>query len=418
MSSPVLKHFVDQPAEWSGISRCLIVRGWCFAAGNDAVTGVRLRAGDLTFDGVVGLPRPDVQAALPDAPHPNTGFEIRGVLPGGRSQILIEVQLAPGTWIPLVERAVAARRQLVPLWMGGGHWTELMYFQMPAHMAHRPRPVRYEHFPTRRQSRELPRFSIVTPSFQQVRFLEETIRSVLDQTGVAVDYVVQDGGSSDGSAALIENYRARLFAAESAPDHGQADAIVRGFAKTSGRPDDIMAWINSDDFFAPGALEFVARHFAEHPEIDVLYGHRIVVDEQSREIARWFLPAHDDAVLKLNDFVPQETLFWRRRIWERVGGIDPSFRFAMDWDLLLRFAEAGAMIVRVPHFLGCFRVHPVQKTSAAMHDVGKREIRLLRTRSQGREVSDTALETDPRLLRYLRKSARLEFLWRLGIRGR
>ena len=102
-----------------------------------------------------------------------------------------------------------------------------------------------------------------------------------------------------------------------------------------------MAWINSDDFYLPGALAFVADYFAWHPDVDVLYGHRVLVDEQSREIGRWFLPKHDPEVLRLNDFVPQETLFWRRRIWDRVGGIDPSYKFALDWDLLLRFQAAG-----------------------------------------------------------------------------
>ena len=178
-----------------------------------------------------------------------------------------------------------------------------------------------------------------------------------------------------------------------------------------------MAWINSDDFYLPGALRFVADYFARHPEVDVLYGHRILVDEQSREVGRWFLPRHSDEILRLNDFVPQETLFWRRRIWDRVGGIDPSFKFAMDWDLLLRFADAGARIVRVPYFLACFRLHPAQKTSAAMHHYGQAEIDRLRHRAQGREIPPAELEGDPRLLRYLRRSAFIEWLWSLGIRA-
>ncbi|MFM1813546.1 MAG: Hyaluronan synthase [Pseudomonadota bacterium] len=89
----------------------------------------------------------------------------------------------------------------------------------------------------------------------------------------------------------------------------------------------------------------------------------------------------------MNDFVPQETLFWRRRIWDKVGGIDPSFRFAMDWDLLLRFQAAGAKIVRVPYFLACFRIHSAQKTSAQMHSVGQNEIDRLRERTFGRRIS-------------------------------
>ena len=242
------------------------------------------------------------------------------------------------------------------------------------------------------------------------------MRSVLDQS-VACEYVVQDGGSTDDSAELIRRHAAKLKSWESAPDHGQADAIAKGFAKTSGGADDIMAWINSDDYYQPGALAFVADYFAQHPEVDVLYGHRIVVDEESREIARWFLPAHDAEVLRLYDFVPQETLFWRRRIWDKAGGIDPSFQFAIDWDLLLRFQAAGARIVRVPRFLACFRAHAAQKTAAFMHSTGQGEITRLRERTHGRAFPAHEIEHHPRLMAYLRKSAFLQFLWKLGLRA-
>jgi len=376
-------------------------------------------AGKVTLDAVTGLPRPDVRAARPEAPNDDTGFEIRGTLPSGRLRISLEAATGDGTWHPLMSCSARVARQLIPLWLGGGDWTELMFFQMPAHMAYPARPMRPEKFPVAAAPvARRPRFAIVTPSFQQARFLGETLRSVLGQPGVECQYVVQDGGSTDDSVPLIREHAGQLHAWESARDGGQADAIARGFAKTSGAPDDLMAWINSDDCYQPGALAFVADYFARHPEVDVLYGHRIVVDAASREIARWFLPRHDDAVLRLNDFVPQETLFWRRRLWERVGGLDPSFQFAMDWDLLLRFAAAGARIVRLPYFLASFRVHPAQKTSAAMHDTGQREITLLRERTQGRPFPAQELETSPVLLRYLRRSAWIQFLWRLGIRAR
>jgi len=136
-------------------------------------------------------------------------------------------------------------------------------------------------------------------------------------------------------------------------------------------------------------------------------------------MARWYLPKHDPEVLRLNDFVPQETMLWRRRIWDKVGGIDTSYQFAMDWDLLLRFQAAGAKIVRVPYFLGCFRVHTQQKTSAQLSTVGQAEIDRLRERTFGRKVAPTELETSPLLHRYLRKSAWIEFLWRrVDIRAR
>ena len=393
------------------------MRGWCFGADGKPIRGIRLRANAVKLDGVIGLPRPDVKAELTYAPDNATGFEIRGTLPSGRVALVLEALPTEGDWQPLLSRSVDVERQLLPFWLGGGAWTDLMFFQMPAHMAHPPRPVRAEKFPATPARPGWPKISIVTPSFQQGRYLDETMRSVLEQPGVACQYVVQDGGSTDNSRAVIEGHAARLHAWASERDGGQADAIARGFARTSGGPDDVMAWINSDDYYQPGALAFVAEYFLRHPEVDAVYGHRIVVDEASQEIARWFLPPHDTAVLRLNDFVPQETLFWRRRIWDKVGGLDTSFKFAMDWDLLLRFTAAGARIVRVPYFLACFRVHPTQKTSFSMHDTGQKEITLLRERAQGRTFPIHELETSPVLLRYLRRSAWIQFLWNLGLRA-
>ena len=178
-----------------------------------------------------------------------------------------------------------------------------------------------------------------------------------------------------------------------------------------------MAWINADDFYLPGALAFVVDYFARHPEVDVIYGNRVLVDEKGREISRWFLPPHDGDLLRLYDFVPQETLFWRRRIWDQVGGIDTSLQFAIDWDLLLRFQKAGARMAHVPYFLACFRVHPAQKTAAQIKDIGQREIDQLRARTFGRRIPSAEIEAHPILHSYLRRSAFIEFLGRLGIRA-
>lgn len=430
-----LQHYIDQPADWTRLSRCVIVRGWCFGDAPGAIRGVRLRAGDFILAGALGFPRPDVKAAIPAAPDNHTGFEIRGTLPSGRVRVVLEAELADGSWTPLADRVVSVKRQFLPLWLGGGDWMELMFFQMPAHMAYAPRAVAPERFPAPATGIARPKLSIVTPSYQQARYLGQTLAGVLDQTGVDCEYIVRDGGSTDGSKQLIEQAAAssplasspsplasslspRLASWSSAPDRGQADAIAQGFAQTSGGPDDVMAWINSDDYYLPGALAFVADYFARHPHVDVIYGHRIVVNEDSQEVARWFLPPHDPEVLRLNDFVPQETLFWRRRVWDRVGGLDTGFQFAIDWDLLLRFQAAGARIVRVPRFLACFRVHAAQKTTAFMHSTGQAEITRLRERTHGRAFPAVEIETHPTLLRYLRRSAFIEFLHRrLGWRA-
>jgi carbamoyltransferase len=229
-----------------------------------------------------------------------------------------------------------------------------------------------------------PSISIVTPSFQQGLFLERTICSVLSQQYSSLEYFVHDGGSTDNSVSILDRYTARLAGWESEPDEGQADAINRAFSQTQG---EVMGWLNSDDLLLPSALETVGRYFARHPEVDVLYGNRLMIDEHDSQIGAWILPAHDDFVLTIADYVPQETLFWRRRIWERVGArVDPAFRYALDWDLLLRFRREGARMKHIGRFLGAFRVHEAQKTSAYL-PVGLVEMQLLRAREHGRELS-------------------------------
>jgi hypothetical protein len=175
-----------------------------------------------------------------------------------------------------------------------------------------------------------------------------------------------------------------------------------------------MAYLNSDDVLLPGTLPYVAAYFMSHPDVDVVYGHRVIIDEYDAEIGRWVLPRHQDDVLSWADYVPQETLFWRRRIWEKSSGaIDESLQFAIDWDLLLRFRDAGAIMHRLPRFLGGFRVHPHQKTSSALNDVGAREMNLLRERCHGRTVSNA--EVIVALSGYLRRHIIYDKLYQMGV---
>jgi GT2 family glycosyltransferase len=260
-----------------------------------------------------------------------------------------------------------------------------------------------------------PTISIVTPSFCQGRFLERTLYSVLGQNYPALEYFVQDGGSPDETLEILRDYEGQLSGWASEPDGGQADAINRGFLQTKG---EIMAWLNSDDLLLPGSLAYVARHFVEHPDVDVVYGHRLMIDESDGQIGAWILPKHDDAALTVADFIPQETIFWRRRIWEAAGGqIDPTFAYAMDWDLLLRFREAGAKMVRLPRFLGAFRIHDEQKTTND-HAVGAEETQRLRERVHGRDVpiDEVAAILKPYLTRHVLVHTRRKLVERLPLR--
>jgi glycosyltransferase involved in cell wall biosynthesis len=256
---------------------------------------------------------------------------------------------------------------------------------------------------------DVPRISIVTPSFRQAPFIERTIRSVIEQSYPNLEYYVQDGGSQDGTAEVLARYQDRLAGWQSTPDNGQAEAINRAFAKTSG---DIMAYLNSDDILLPGALARVADYFVRHPEVDVVYGHRVVIDEDDRQIGRWIMPAHDDKVLSWADFVPQETLFWRRSIWEKSGGrMDESFQFALDWDLLVRFREAGARFARLPRFLGGFRVHAQQKTTTSIADTGIQEMNRIRKRVLG--TVPTNMEVRKAVFPYMVRHMFADLRWKI-----
>ena len=275
---------------------------------------------------------------------------------------------------------------------------------------HSPHPLTLpERYATSLNTSRMPKISIVTPSYNQALYLERTILTVIEQGYPNLEYIVQDGGSEDGTREILLRYADKLTGWEARPDEGQSQAINLGFARTTG---EIMAYLNSDDILFPGALSYVAAYFNQHPEVDVVYSHRIVIDEKDQQIGCWMLPAHDDGVLSWADYIPQETLFWRRSIWDRVGGqIDESFRFAMDWDLLVRFRNAGAHFSRLERFLAGFRVHAFQKTSVELSDIGQQEMDRIRQRELGWVPSQS--EVSKALKPYLRKHIITDLGWRI-----
>jgi FkbM family methyltransferase len=260
-------------------------------------------------------------------------------------------------------------------------------------------------------SQSLPSISIVTPSYNQGEFIERTVRSVLDQGYPNLEYIVQDGDSKDGTLDVLKSFQQQLTYMDSRQDDGQAHAINLGFQRASG---EIMAYLNSDDILLPGTLRYVADYFTRHPEIDVIYGHRVIINEKDEEIGRWVLPPHDNDIILWADYIPQETLFWRRSLWEKIGGhLDESYRFALDWDLIMRFRMAGAKFKRLPRFLGAFRSQAGQKTNLQMSSVGAGEMDRLRKQAHGRDVSWQ--EIIKNVAPYLRSSIIYHKLYRLGI---
>jgi glycosyltransferase involved in cell wall biosynthesis len=238
------------------------------------------------------------------------------------------------------------------------------------------------------------------------------MRSVVEQDYPRLEYHVADGGSADGSADIIQRYASRLAGWRSEQDSGPCAAINHGFAQSTG---EIMAWLNSDDLLMPGAVKFVAAYFALHPDVDVVYGHRVVVDERDWEVGRWVLPPHDGEVQLWTDFIPQETMFWRRSAWDKVGArLDESFHFAFDWDLILRFQKAGLRMKRLPWFLGCFRTHDSQKSAVQLSTVGAEECARLRQRELGAAYNDHQMNRQ--MVLFQKKAIRYTRLMRWGLR--
>lgn len=293
------------------------------------------------------------------------------------------------------------------------HWQKMRvkFFPRPGDLIqYSPRPLNIRQLNNAEVAvdSDLPTISIVTPSFNQAEFLDRTIGSVIGQGYSNLEYIVQDGGSTDNTREILNKYQFDLSSIESKSDRGQADAINIGFSKSTG---EVMGWLNSDDMLIPGCLSFVAKYFRDNPAVDVIYSHRILVDEQDQEIGRWILPNHDNDILGWADYVPQETLFWRRSIWDKAGGqLDANLQFAMDWDLLLRFKQAGAKIVRVATFLGVFRVHRAQKTQAQIEDLGSKEMQKLREQEHGRKIENRQLKR--KLTPFLLKASVLQMAYR------
>jgi glycosyltransferase involved in cell wall biosynthesis len=273
-----------------------------------------------------------------------------------------------------------------------------------------PRPDRCPGVSHVQSCESSPTVAIATAVRNQSAYIARAVASVLAQRYELLDYVVKDGGSSDGTYEwLVANAPGR-YRLLSGADAGQSAALGLALSVADG---EIMTFLNGDDLLRPGAVAFAADFFLRHPEVDVIYGHRQIIDADDREVGRWWLPRHDEMALRHRDFIPQEGTFWRRRIWDRVGGIDSSFQFAFDWDLFLRFSDAGARFVRVPEFLAAFRTHPEQKTRTQADTIGRSEVERLLQRLHG--SVPPAWRRNAAVSRYVARSVALT--WRHRLRG-
>jgi len=224
-----------------------------------------------------------------------------------------------------------------------------------------------------------PKITVVTPSYNQGQYLEQTIKSVLAQDYPNLEYIILDGGSTDQSVSIIEQYEHSLTYWISEPDGGQAEAIARGFDMATG---DIIAWLNSDDAYLPGALQRVSEAYSVNPSAEWWIGNTYMINQQNRVMVRWY--ARSTSLKKLlysGMTAAQPSTFWRRDKYFEYGGLATQMQFSFDYDLNIRFAQRAAPIY-VDAFLSAFRFHPESKTST-LADVRRRENQLLWNRYSG-----------------------------------
>jgi glycosyltransferase involved in cell wall biosynthesis len=217
------------------------------------------------------------------------------------------------------------------------------------------------------------RISVVTPSFNMAPYLEDTIRSVLSNLRAGDEYFIIDGASTDGSVDLIRHYESSITGWVSEKDSGYADALAKGFEHTTG---DILCWINAGDLYLSGAFDAARERIAG--DLDMIFGDDFYIDENNRILAysRGWVPNLHAATLFGGWSPLQDACFWRRSVYERVGGIDPTLQYAADYDLFLRMAVAGRARY-VPLTFSAFRRHLGQKSvaGASAYDIERYKVR-------------------------------------------
>ncbi len=207
--------------------------------------------------------------------------------------------------------------------------------------------------------------SIVTISFNQGRFLEEAMRSVIQQDYDNIEYIVVDPGSTDGSREVIDRYRSRIARVVFQPDSGPGDGLNKGFASASG---EIYGYLNADDTYLPGTLKKACQIFAKRNEIDVLSAHCYIVDENGRTVQKAFSRTFDLRRYAAGSCVLiQQSTFFRSRVFKRTGGFNPANRISWDGELTVELALAGARFKVVHDYWSCFRIYPGSLTGSKDH---------------------------------------------------
>jgi len=232
----------------------------------------------------------------------------------------------------------------------------------------------------------LPKVTIVTPSFNQAKYLEQTIISVLNQDYPNIEYIIIDGGSTDGSVEIIKKYQEKLSYWISEPDKGQSNAINKGFKHATGK---IYNWLNSDDLLMPSAVKIAVYYLNKYPEVGLIYGNRTVIDGKGNFLYLLERPSFNPKVFPHQWGIPQETAFFRRECWQITKGLYESLQYCMDDDLFFRLSKI-TRFYHVPFVLGTFRRHTQSKTvlhSGALKGVRRTEFAKVYFKNYGRKHS-------------------------------
>ena len=222
-------------------------------------------------------------------------------------------------------------------------------------------------------TKPLPLVSIVTPSFNQARYLEQTMRSVLEQDYPHIEYLVIDGASKDGSVDIIQKYESQLAYWVSEKDSGQAEAINKGISRATG---EIVAWINSDDYYLPGVVSSAVKVFEENPDVVLIYGDMLAVDENGQTTNVMKYGQFSLADLLCFQIIGQPSVFFRRDALQQAGLLDTTFHFLLDHHLWIRIAQHGK-ILHVPQTWSAARYHAEAKNRAKAAEFGHEAFRIL-----------------------------------------
>ena len=234
--------------------------------------------------------------------------------------------------------------------------------------------------------------SIITPSYNQAKYLEQTIRSVLEQDYPRIEYIVMDGASTDGSVEIIDKYAGKLVYWESVKDKGQADAINKGFARARGK---IIAWLNSDDYYLPGTVSAAVKVFEENPDVVLVYGNMLAVDENGATFNTLNYKQLTLEDLLCFQIIGQPAVFMRRSALQQTSGLNPTFHFLLDHLLWIQIAKHGR-ILHVNQTWSAARYHAEAKNVAKAAEFGREAFRILETIAQDKDLAATLLKIDRR----------------------